>query len=110
MQLSTTNLSNKIYTICGVDQTFPKNGHGAFLALIAQHAGQDKWKVEVKKPDDFFYKNGKEVAPSCWTIFAPNTTWPSSSLRLPMQMVFRTSSLLIIRELATHWMPLNNRT
>ena len=33
----------------------PKNGRGAWLALVAQYAGEDKWRAELKKQDDLIH-------------------------------------------------------
>ena len=32
-----------------------KNGRGAFLALVSQYAGEDKWRAELKKQDDLLH-------------------------------------------------------
>ena len=67
-----------------------KDGHGAWLALTSQYAGNDKWEAELKRQDDLSANvSGKDRTHSHWRDLSGNTTMHSS----PCSSVPNTSAI-----------------
>jgi len=57
-----------------------KNGRGAWLSIVSQYAGQDKWLAEIKKTDDLLHNRtwkGQSNFSSLLNIVTHTSLWSS---------------------------------